>query len=372
VQTSARALAERGVRVTVLTGRIADASDAGDVTVIKSPELHNRRAHMHRRVGDALEANAQVVHIHQLDDPALVEFMRTQAPTVVSAHAYTACPASFYYFKQGKPCTRARGPVCIANMAVGGCLHTRDPRSLPSRCAGSGRALQALRSADLVMSYSRFVDRYLAVNAIARRMVVPYSVTLEPWRTADDPERRRVVFAGRIVKEKGVDVLIRAAREVAGEFVVCGEGRRLAAMRGLASALDVADRVHFRGWLSAAELARELAEASVVVLPSLWPEPFGLVGIEAFSAGRPVVASDTGGVRDWLDDGVSGVLVPPGDVGALAHALDQLLADPERRRAMGAAGRETVATRFSRERHVASLLEGYRSARSSWLPERAR
>jgi len=105
-------------------------------------------------------------------------------------------------------------------------------------------------------------------------------------------------------------------------------------------------------------------------MPSLWPEPFGLVGIEAGASGRPVVASSTGGVGDWLRDGVNGVLVEPGDARALARALNELLADPGRRRELGTAARETVAARFTPERHVAALREAYRTARAHWLAAR--
>jgi len=167
-----------------------------------------------------------------------------------------------------------------------------------------------------------------------------------------------------------VEVLIRAARTVDAEFVICGDGWRLDAMRRLARRLGVAERVCFKGWLGADELAHELAEASVVAMPSVWPEPFGLVGIEALAAGRPVVASSTGGVGDWLEDGVSGRCVRPGDAPALARALNELLADPALQRTMGAAGREMVAARFSPEQHVAALLEAYRAARSTWESDR--
>ena len=125
-------------------------------------------------------------------------------------------------------------------------------------------------------------------------------------------------------------------------------------------------RVMFKGWLGPEQLARELADASIVVVPSLWPEPFGLVGIEALAAGRPVIASATGGIADWLDDGVSGLCVTPGDVDALAHALNELLADPQRQRTMGLAGRESVNLRFSPERHLAGILDAYANARATW------
>jgi glycosyltransferase involved in cell wall biosynthesis len=184
--------------------------------------------------------------------------------------------------------------------------------------------------------------------------------------------RRRVVFAGRVVTPKGVGILIRAAREVDAEFVICGDGRQLSAMRALARRLGVEQRVCFRGWLDADQLADEFANASLVVVPSLWPEPFGIVGIEAFAAGRPAVASATGGTGDWLEDGVSGLSVQPGDARKLAHALNDLLADPDRQRSMGAAGKRTVDARFSSRRHLAALLDGYRVASATWRSERVR
>jgi type III pantothenate kinase len=137
-------------------------------------------------------------------------------------------------------------------------------------------------------------------------------------------------------------------------------------MRVLARNLGVEDRVRFTGWLDAGQLAQQLADASVVVVPSLWPEPFGLVGIEALAAGRPVVASATGGIGDWLEDGVSGLSVPPGDAGLLAAALNELLADPARQAEMGLAGKHAVQERFSPERHAAVLLEAYEAARCIW------
>jgi glycosyltransferase involved in cell wall biosynthesis len=322
------------------------------------------------RVGEALSLRPSIVHIHQVDHPELVDFMRAHAPVAISAHGYTACPSGVYYFRPGQECTRAHGPACIPNMLLRGCAHTRDPRQLPSQYARAAAGLQALRRADLAVAYSSSVERHLAANDVTRRARIPLFTSMSARTGSGHARRRRVVFAGRVVKPKGIHILIRAAREVDAEFVICGDGWSLAGMRELARSLGVAERVRFNGWLAAEELAEELAQASVVAIPSLWPEPFGLVGIEAFSAGRPVVASATGGVSDWLEDGVSGILVAPGDATSLARALNELLGDPERQRVMGSAGREAVRSRFSRERHVAALVEAYRAAHASWQSQR--
>ena len=366
VQASAAALAERGVSVSVLAGRVESDHCPEGVSVHHGAALLNAGEPAASRLEGAPPGRPDVIHIHQLDDPSIVRALRTRAPVVISAHGYPACTSGLYYFRPGHECTRAHGAGCWPNLIARGCAHGFDPRPLPASFRRAGLAVQALRCADLAVAYSSSVERHLANNGIERRRVIPLFPTMTPQAGGGHAGRRRVVFAGRVVATKGLGVLIRAAREVQGEFIVCGDGWQLDAMRRLARRVGVDARVDFKGWLSAEALAAELANASVVALPSLWPEPFGLVGIEALSAGRPVVASATGGVAEWLQDGRSGLCVPPGDPRALARALNELLGDPERQRAMGAAGSEFVAAHFSAECHVAALLEAYASARASW------
>lgn len=366
VMASAAALAEHGVGVSVLAARVESTAPTPGVTLFHAPELFNARASIATRLGDAMSLQPTAVHLHQFDDPDVLVAIRARAPVVLSAHGYTACTSGVHYFRPGQECGRPHGLGCIPRLAVPGCAHTTDPRSLPGSYKRAGRGLRALRGADLAVSYSSAVDRHLSVNGVTRRRVVPLFTTVAPAVGSGHEARRRVVFAGRIVAPKGVGVLIRAAAEVDAEFVICGDGWRLNEMRALARELGVEQRVSFRGWLDTDELARELAEASVVAMPSVWPEPFGLVGIEAFAAGRPVVASATGGVEDWLEDGVNGLSVEPGDAHALARALRELLDDPARQQAMGAAGRRMAAAKFCPERHVEALSEAYLSAREIW------
>jgi glycosyltransferase involved in cell wall biosynthesis len=355
----------------VLAARIESAERIPGVTIYQRSDLFRGHVTADVKLEEALSAQPELIHIHQVDDPEIVDIARRTAPVVVSAHSYTACPSGVYYFRPGHECSRGHGPGCIPNLIARGCAHARNPARLPANYRHAKSGLEALSRADLAVSYSSAVDRHLAANAIARRKIVPYFPTMVPRPGSGHADRRRVVFAGRIVAPKGVGVLVRAARRVDGEFVICGDGPRLEAMRRLARRAGVAERVRFTGWLDADDLADELANASVVAVPSLWPEPFGLVGIEGFAAGRPAVATATGGIPDWLEDGVSGLSVPPGDVRALVRALDELLADPGRQREMGEAGRRTVAARFSKDRHLSAILDAYRVAREAWESHRA-
>jgi glycosyltransferase involved in cell wall biosynthesis len=368
VQASAAALARAGVKVGVLVARVQEEPPKG-ISLFESASLFDTGRPIEERLQACSEFPADAVHLHQIDDPDLVQALRKRAPVLVSAHAYTACTSGVHYFSPGEECSRAHGPGCAPNLLVRGCAHTRRPQRLPGAYSRASLGLRALQRADLAISYSGAVDRHLATNGLERRATVPLFSTMVPREGSGHENRRRVVFAGRVVAPKGVAVLIRAAREVEAEFVICGSGWRIDAMRRLARRLGVDERVLFKGWMDGRALAQELADASIVAIPSLWPEPFGLVGIETLASGRPVVASSTGGMCDWLRDGHNGLAVAPGDVGALARALGELLDDPARQRSMGLAGREMVARRFSAECHVQSLLDAYRAAREHWLAE---
>jgi glycosyltransferase involved in cell wall biosynthesis len=366
VEASAAALARAGVDVHVLAVRDEREQPMHGVTLHPSPELFKTELSPARRIGDALSRSYSVIHTHQFDDPHVTAHLQRHAPLVSSVHGFSTCTSGVHYFRPGQECQRAHGPGCIPNLLVRGCAHTRDPRWLPQAYRRSTGARGSLRRADLTITYSRAIDRHMAVNGVERRAIVPLFSTVPVVRGSGHEGRRRVLFAGRLVRPKGVEVLLRAARDVDAEFVICGGGQRLEALRRLASRLGVEERIVFTGWLAPEHLALQLAEASIVAVPSLWPEPFGLVGIEAFAAGRPVVASATGGVEDWLDDGRTGLCVPAGDVGALAGALTELLSDPERQRVMGDAGRITVSERFTEEHHVRALLAAYETARHTW------
>ncbi len=366
VMTSAAALAARGVEVHAVAALVDRDEAAGGVQVHESPALHDRTAAAAERLAGTLSLGPAAVHLHQFEDPDVAAAIRRAAPLVLSMHGYSACTSGVHYFRPGQECERAHGPGCVPNLLLRGCAHTRNPTWFPRAYREATRAVEVIRQADLAISHSAVIDRHLAANGARRRAIVPLFATLEPRAADGHEQRRRVVFAGRIVGAKGLHVLLRAMADVDGELVVCGDGHDRARAQDLAARLGIAGRTSFRGWLAPDELAHELAEASVVAVPSLWPEPFGLIGIEAFGCGRPVVACDTGGVREWLTHGVNGLAVAPGSPQALAAALTELLADPARQARMGEAGRETVAARFTEGAHVEALLAAYAAARSAW------
>ncbi len=309
-----------------------------------------------------------VVHLHDYADPDVVASVRRVAPTVLSAHAYPGCSPNTHYFAPGAECDRPHGLGCIANMALRGCLHARDPRSAPRKYRQASRRMAAYGQADGVVGYSTAVVRHLERNGFEAQQV-PLFTPMESLDTDDaaqDEGARQVLFVGRVAPEKGLHVLLRALHPADATLTVVGDGPALPGARELAATLGMSARVRFSGWMAGAALTDAYRSAAVVAVPSVWPEPFGLVGLEAMAVGRPVVASMTGGIVDWLEPEVTGLGVVPGRPQPLREALTAILGNPARAKAMGAAGRRSLETRFSACAHVTALEAVYARASGAW------
>jgi glycosyltransferase involved in cell wall biosynthesis len=349
VTASVAALSRHGFDVVAVVGE-EHAAVAPAARVVRVPGLGRADASASTNAA-FLEVVASVrpdvIHMHKVDDPDLLRAAARAAPVVVDVHDFVGCITGAKYFRApGDECHRPHGPGCLANLYAKGCVHRRDPRSALRHYPLVSRRLDALRSVDAVVAHSAFIERHLHVNGVTRTALVPLFVHPLPEPTPL-PSHPRILFSGRVVEAKGVETLLRAAARLDVPLDIAGDGWWLPRARRLAARLGLSGRVAFLGWLNEDELARANDRAAVVALPSHWPEPFGLVGLEALAHGRPVVASRTGGMPEWLEHGEVGLLVPPGDEAALARALAGLLADPARAAALGARGAALVRSSFS-------------------------
>jgi len=176
--------------------------------------------------------------------------------------------------------------------------------------------------------------------------VVPASVPV-PGSVGPPDDPPHVLYVGRLAEEKGVRVLAEAARGL--PLVVVGDGPLRSLTPGAL------------GFVAPAELGAYYERAAVVVAPSL-REGYGMTVREAMAHGRPVVASAVGGLVDAVEDGVTGLLVPPGDAEALRGALERLLADPGLRERLGAAARSRVRETLSADAELGALQGAYAAA----------
>jgi colanic acid/amylovoran biosynthesis glycosyltransferase len=184
-------------------------------------------------------------------------------------------------------------------------------------------------------------------------------------------EQPQILHVARLVEVKGTRYLLRAFARVARtheavRLLIIGEGPLRRPLRALAASLGVADRVEFLGALPHAEVLASMRKAAMLVLPGIRTatgreEGLGMVLLEAAATGVPVIGSRVGGIPECIVDGKTGFLVPERDEEALAGKMAELLEDPVRRHAMGAAGRALVEDRFDIERQTAALENFYDS-----------
>jgi glycosyltransferase involved in cell wall biosynthesis len=207
-------------------------------------------------------------------------------------------------------------------------------------------ARRVLRRARLVIAPSTALAEEARLLGAGEVRVIPSGVDL-PAAVGEEADPPEVLYAGRLSAEKGVRELVAAAVGLA--LVVAGDGP----LRG-----EVPGAL---GFVPHDELERLYARAAVVACPSR-REGFGVVCAEAMAYGRPVVAGDVGGLRDLVRNEETGLLVPPGDVGALRAALQRLLADPDLRRRFGEAGRARIAEHFTWQRFGDETLRAYEDA----------
>jgi glycosyltransferase involved in cell wall biosynthesis len=307
-----------------------------------------------------------IVHVHNIYhhlSPSVLRPLRAQGiPSVMTLHDFKlACPTHRFM---------ANGQVCEA------CVPRRFYMATLKRChqgSVSASTLNGLELAahtlfrmyepvDLFVCPSRFmVEKMTAGHVFPERLR-----WLPNFVDATAIERKRmpgggVVYAGRLSDEKGVDTLVRAAAHLESDVHIVGDGPERRALEELAKTV-AASGVVFHGHLAIDEVHRLVRRAAVGVMPSRGYENAPLGVLEAFACGVPVVGTAHGGLPELIDPGVDGDLVPPGDVGALAGALQRFTADPEASFRKGEAARRKVEERFSPRAHLERLDEVYREA----------
>lgn len=347
--------------------------------------------------GDALDATSRglkslaawkpdVICVHGLRDAWLARQIFPIAPAIFFAHAFAGMCISglkTLHLPHPRPCDRTLGPGCF--------LHY-----YPHRCGGLS-PVTMVRDYSRNRGHQRILPDYVAVVAFSTymqaecvrhgadsarvRLIPPFSPRASryaegvfrndgrfegPALTADrDRVPVHIGYIGRIEPHKGVDILIGALPMIARRLdssvllTIAGEGRERASLESFAretSQLHPGIRIQFRNWIDDLALDEFYRGLTVLAVPSTWPEPFALVGLEAADAGVPVAAFAVGGIPDWLRDGVNGHLAnatrPSSD--SLADAVVRCLENPSHYANLRR-GALAVSHEFCSKRHMEKL-----------------
>ncbi|MBV7338702.1 glycosyltransferase family 4 protein [Chloroflexi bacterium TSY] len=316
-----------------------------------------------RRLARVLaEFQPDVVHIKifltQLS-PLILRLLQNIPSLYHAAWYRPICPLGHKTLPDGNPCHNSTGVACYRNH----CLPARDWLPLMLQM----HLWQRWRSAfNLVVANSAAVKDRLIAEGIEPVEVAWCGIPIRPLRPIPLMSPPTVVFAGRLVWEKGVDVLIRAFGQVVAKIpqarlLIAGDGPEIVKLQELIAGQGLSEQVSMLGHLPRAEMEQHFGQAWAQVVPSRWTEPFGMVAPEAMMRGIAVVASDSGGLREIVRNGETGFLVPPDNVACLTTVLLNLLQNRTLAEQMGMAGREVALAQFTEEIFVSRFIDLYQS-----------
>jgi glycosyltransferase involved in cell wall biosynthesis len=322
----------------------------------------------HAVVAAAHRFSPDVVHVHNAFDWEVFDALRARWPLVWHCHDYrTNCPNGDRRLPHwGTPCRLPMGAACVLNSVVSGCV--AGPRIRTLRTLATRRRLfTSVSRSDRIAAPSACVAKILEANGVAReRITIVPSFT--PFADLPDappyPDSATVLFAGRLVEQKGIDDVLWLVREMyesgaPARFVIAGSGP------GLPRFLEAEERfpnLDVRGMLHANALSSAYSESSAVLITPNWLDPFPLIGLDAMAHARPVVAYDIGGIGELVQHEVDGLLVRAGARRALAAAVRKVLADPVEAAAMGVRGRQKVQAKYRLRNSLNAALRLYESA----------
>ena len=335
-----------------------------------------------------------VIYGHGLSDPDVEARILEVAPGVLFAHGYRGtCISGGKAFKYPvvRPCGRRFGWLCLMHFYPHRCGGL-SPTTMWKDFRRESRRLAMLRSYRAILTASTHMrEEYLQHGFWPQKVkLIPLPVDhtdLEPASISNRSAKsgrhqannvgldatHKLLFVGRMEVIKGGGVMLDAlpcvlgalARRLHATFV--GDGMERQKWEQRATRLQVFEprlKIQFTGWLQKAALERLYRESDLLIVPSLWPEPFGLIGPEAGPYGLPAAAFDVGGIADWLTDGVNGYLAPgdPPTSEGLGRAIVKCLSDPANYQRLRQGAVES-ARRFSLREHVASLIDLFEEVR---------
>ena len=306
------------------------------------------------------EFQPDVVHVRMFMwqmSPAILPLLKN-IPCIYQTAVYKSiCPAGTKMLPDGTMCHYNPGTACLSY----GCL---TPQTWVVWMVQQKLWSYWRDAFDVVVALSQGMKTKLEAGGIEPVEVVYNGVPIKPEKSPLS-ETPTVVYAGRLVPEKGIDILLHAfanvkARVTQAKLIIAGDGADKIKLQKLSRELGIADGVTWLGYLPQSEMERHFTGAWVQVVPSQWAEPFGNVTTEAMMRGTAVVASAVGAQPEIVVDGKTGFLIsPPNCVDSWASSLIALLSDCNLATTMGEAGRDRALTEFSEAARNQKFLEIY-------------
>ncbi|MBD2625389.1 glycosyltransferase family 4 protein [Trichormus variabilis] len=313
------------------------------------------------------QSQCQLLHLH---DPELLAEWSGECPAVFTLHNHCSyCPSGTKYLAdRQKQCDRNMHPLgCTWGHLVDGC-GSRRPHKILHVLQNSYNFLNTAKKNNIpVIANSNYVREQIISNGLSPHQVITLHCGVQDpqYPTAslsqEIHQNQRILFVGRIVPDKGIEWLLKAFAKTDSRIHldIAGEGWIKTNMEKLAKKMGLSDRITWHGWCHKEKLETLYQQCLAVVFPSLWPEPAGLVTLEAYARYRPVIASAVGGIPEYVQDGQTGILIPANHIQKLADAINELATNYQKSRLMGKQGRYWFEQEFTLDLHIQRLEKIY-------------
>lgn len=357
----AELLRQAGHRVTLLTDRSTDISNSMSKVSAGVSAIWSQQWHL-KVLREITENQYDILHVQNFYpkiSPSVYYAAKSAGLKVIQAvRNYRMMCVSANLFRNGRVCEDCVGSRFKYKGILRGCYNDSVAQSamvaglnFVHRSAGTWQ-----RKVDAYIAVSEFVkDRLLAEGIPAKRVHVKPNFVPEQGNIQDfhdTHERRNLLFVGRLTAEKGLSSLAEAWQiaNLQEKLLIIGEG-----------ALDTVPvrGMEYLGRLNQDRVSAQMLEARAVVMPGVWPEPFGRVAVEAFAQATPVIATSIGGVASIVQHEQNGLLVPPGNPALLAEAIASLVTRPGYARELGAGARCSYLALYTPAANLERLEEIY-------------
>jgi glycosyltransferase involved in cell wall biosynthesis len=306
-----------------------------------------------------------IIYLHNITNPYLVESVTALRPVVKYVHDHEFYCAKGIRIVHNELCTNSFLPRCVINAVRGNGYRCMGGRSRPMAVAGTARKMFLNRRAHRRISHFIVAGSHMQESLVGqgfredRITVIPYFTDM-PENVTPDSGSSTILFVGRLIPEKGLEIFLESLSllEQDFRFLIAGEGEPgyISVLRKSIREKRLEEKVEFAGWVDNSEIGSYLERSAFLVVPSIWPEPFGIVGIESMAHGRPAVAFDVGGISGWLEDGKTGFLIKRNNARDFAARTDLLLRDRMLRQEFGRTAYQRASMLYNRGRHMTKLL----------------
>ncbi|MDP8230014.1 MAG: glycosyltransferase [Candidatus Gorgyraea atricola] len=316
-----------------------------------------------------IEQKPDIIHLNNTYYPSQYSFLNRYAPIVQTVHDFFNCCNTVVKMLPNRICDFPLGRDCFKNKCV-------SPKSVMELWRFKTRYFnrEAMKRFERLLVTTPYMKGMLTCNGFQEDKVQVMPLFVEDWEINKKSNDDIIIFVGRLTKEKGATHFIHMLNALPVDFkaFIIGDGPQREECENLTNLKGLDAKVKFTGFLNRDEIKDYFSKASVVVIPSLWPEPFCLVGIEAMSYSKPAVAYNVGGISSWLRDNYNGYLAHTGDIQGLALRVEALLKNKKVAEDMGANGRLMFEEKFSKKTHFNNLLSTYESIVSARKDARER